>query len=122
MHNGAIYARISRVMDKTHLFGVTRQIQDCRQLATRRGDRISRVYSDNDFSASSTSIRRPDYEAMMAAIRAGGHDRVIVWDLDRQPKELEEFIDLADRFGLELANVGGEVDLSTPQGRLTARI
>src|SRR6266545_5593462 len=91
--------------------GVTRQIQDCRQLAKRRDDRISRVYTDN--------------EAMMAAVRAGGHDGVIVWDLDRlhrQPKELEEFIDLADRYHLELANVGGEVDLSTPQGRLTARI
>ena len=125
MQHGAIYARISRVMDKTDLLGVTRQIQDCRQLATRRGDRITRVYTDNDFSASSTSVRRPDYEAMLAAIRAGGHDGVITWDLDRlhrQPKELEEFIDLADRFGLELANVGGEVDLSTPQGRLTARI
>jgi len=125
MHNGAIYARISRVMDKTDLLGVTRQIHDCRQLATRRGDRISRVYSDNDFSAASSSVRRPDYEAMMQAIRAGGHDGVIVWDLDRlhrQPKELEEFIDLADRYHLELANVGGEVDLSTPQGRLTARI
>src|SRR6266545_3238333 len=124
MQHGAIYARISRVMDKTDLLGVTRQIQDCRQLATRRGDRIGRVYQDNDFSAIA-SKRRPDYEAMMAAIRAGGHDGVITWDLDRlhrQPKELEDFIDLADRYGLELANVGGEVDLSTPQGRLTARI
>lgn len=124
MQNGAIYARISRVMDKTDRLGVTRQIQDCRDLAGRRGDRISRVYTDNDFSATN-GTRRPDYEAMMAAIRAGGHDGVITWDLDRlhrQPKELEEFIDLADRYGLELANVGGDVDLSTPQGRLTARI
>ncbi len=65
MHNGAIYARISRVMDKTDLLGVTRQIQDCRQLATRRGDHISRVYTDNDFSAIASKTR-PDYEAMMA--------------------------------------------------------
>jgi site-specific DNA recombinase len=72
MQNGAIYARISRVMDKTDRLGVTRQIQDCRDLAKRRGDRIARVYSDNDFSASSTSVRRPDYEVMMAAVRAGG--------------------------------------------------
>jgi DNA invertase Pin-like site-specific DNA recombinase len=125
MQNGAIYARISRVMDETDRLGVTRQIQDCRDLAARRGDHITRVYADNDFSASSTSVRRPDYETMLAQIRDGHHDGVIVWDLDRlhrQPKELEEFIDLADRFGLELANVGGEVDLSTPQDRLTARI
>jgi DNA invertase Pin-like site-specific DNA recombinase len=98
--------------------------KDCRQLAARRGDRITRIYTDNDFSASNGK-RRPDYERLLEQIRAGNHDGVIVWDLDRlhrQPKELEEFIDLADRFGLQLANVGGDVDLSTPQGRMVARI
>jgi site-specific DNA recombinase len=62
---------------------------------------------------------------MLADIRAGHVDAVIVWDLDRlyrRPVELEEFIDLADQRKLSLANVGGDVDLSTPQGRMIARI
>ncbi len=29
---------------------------------------------------------------------------------------------LAERHGVALASVGGEIDLATPQGRLTARI
>ena len=31
-------------------------------------------------------------------------------------------VDLAERRGVALASVGGEIDLATPQGRLTARI
>jgi len=52
-------------------------------------------------------------------------DAVVVWDLDRltrRPLEVEEFIDLADRRGVALASVGGDVDLSTDNGRLFARI
>ena len=37
--------------------------------------------------------------------------------LHRQPAELEDFMTLAERHGVELANVGGDVDLSTPEGK-----
>lgn len=50
---------------------------------------------------------------------------LVVWDIDRltrTPAELETLIDLAAAHRVELASVGGEVDLGTPQGRLTARI
>jgi len=97
MQNAAGYVRMSEALDN---LGINRQIRGIKQLAKQRGHRISRVYKDNDISATSGKPR-PDYNAMLAAIRAGGHDGVIVWDLDRlhrQPKELEEFIDLADRY------------------------
>jgi DNA invertase Pin-like site-specific DNA recombinase len=124
MQSGAIYARISKVLDPEDTLGVQRQIMDCRRGASRRGDQISAVYTDNDVSAS-TGKPRPAYERMLQAIRDGKHDGVWVWDLDRlhrRPTELEEFIALADEHRLELASVGGEVDIATPQGRLTARI
>jgi hypothetical protein len=38
------------------------------------------------------------------------------------PRELEDVIDLADRHGVELATVTGEIDLSSPTGRLVARM
>ena len=47
------------------------------------------------------------------------------WHVDRltrSPRELEDVIDLADKHGLELATVTGEVDLSNPTGRLVARM
>lgn len=62
---------------------------------------------------------------MLADLEAGRVNAVVVWDLDRltrRPIEIEEFIDLADRKGVSLASVGGDVDLSTDNGRLFARI
>ena len=62
---------------------------------------------------------------MLADIADGKLDAVVAWDLDRlhrRPVELEAFIDVADRHRLALATVSGDVDLSTPQGRLVARL
>lgn len=122
VHAG-IYARISDDRDG-HGLGVARQEADGRQLAERRGWTIAETFVDNDVSATSRR-RRPEYERMLDAIRAGEINAVIVWDVDRltrRPAELEVFIDLAERHGVQLASVGGEIDLATPQGRLTARI
>ncbi len=118
-----IYARISRD-DQGDALGVARQLEDCEREAERRGWPVVRRYVDNDVSAYSGKSR-PEYTALLADVEAGAVDAVIVWDVDRltrTPAELESFIDLADRHRLSLASIGGEVDLSTPQGRLTARI
>ena len=119
----AIYTRISK--DHAGLgLGVARQEKACRELADQRGWNNAVVFSDNDVSAS-RAVRRPQYEAMLAGVRAGTVRRIVVWDLDRlsrQPIELEGFIDLVEQRGVELANVSGEVDLSTAHGRMFARI
>lgn len=52
-------------------------------------------------------------------------DAVVCWHVDRltrTPRELEDVIDLADKRGLELATISGEIDIATPTGRLIARI
>jgi DNA invertase Pin-like site-specific DNA recombinase len=78
-----------------------------------------------DRGVSATKGTRPRYLEMCEDIANGVIGRVAVWDLDRlhrQPRELEDFIDLADKYSVELANVGGDVDLSTPSGRMFARM
>ncbi len=118
----AVYTRISS--DDGTALGVTRQMTDCMALAEGKGWTVAEVFTDNDVSASS-GRRRPAYEAMLAAVEAGDVAAVVVWDVDRltrRPAELEAFIELAERHRLQLASVGGEIDLSTPQGQLTARI
>src|SRR5206468_8513016 len=42
--------------------------------------------------------------------------------LTRRPAELEAFMELADQHGIALANVSGDTDLSTSDGRFKARI
>lgn len=120
----AIYARISSDRGETEGLGVQRQVEDCQRLADHRGWKVSEVFIDNDVSASSGK-RRPEYERMMEAIRDGTVTGLVVWDIDRltrTPRELEDVISFADAMGVALASVGGEVDLSTAQGRMTARI
>lgn len=118
-----IYARISQDQDGTEL-GVTRQQEDCRREADRRGWEVVAHYVDNDVSATRSKVR-PEYERMLRDIRSGRIQAVVVWDIDRltrTPREIEDVIDFADTHKLSLANVGGDIDLSTSDGRMMARI
>src|SRR5699024_6099382 len=117
-----IYARISK--DDGSALGVGRQVADCTAEAERRGWTVVDQYIDNNVSASK-SKPRPEYTRMIEDAERGRIDAVVVWDVDRltrKPAELETFIDLADRHGLALASVGGEIDLANAHGRLPARI
>lgn len=118
-----IYARISRDTEGKAL-GVQRQEALCRELAERKGWPVAQVYSDNSISATNGDAR-PAYERMMTDIKCGTIDAVLCVDLDRltrRVKELETFIELADEHGTALANVSGDTDLSTTDGRMNARI
>ncbi len=119
----AIYCRISQDRGGAGL-GVARQEEDCRALCAREGWEVVTVHRDNDVSAYS-GAPRPAWQALLADIRNGNVDAVACWHVDRltrSPRELEDVIDLADRHGLELATVSGEIDLATPTGRMVARM
>jgi site-specific DNA recombinase len=117
-----VYLRQSLDRDSTGL-AVARQRQDCLKLCAERGWEPVE-YVDNDTSASSGKAR-PAYVRLLGDVVAGRLRAVVAWDLDRlhrRPVELERFIDLADKYQLALATVGGDADLSTDNGRLFARI
>ena len=118
----AIYLRQSEDRDGTML-AVDRQREDCQKLCAERGWDTTE-YLDNDTSAT-TRKPRPAYGRMLTDIRDGRIGAVVAWDADRlhrQPRELEDFIDLADGKSLALATVGGDFDLSSPTGRGNARM
>lgn len=119
----AIYCRISE--DKAgEGLGVQRQEDLGRELAQTKSWPVAEVYVDNDISAYSGK-RRPSYESMLADLEAGHRDAVVCVDLDRltrHPAELESFITLADAHGIALANVSGDTDLASSDGRFKARI
>lgn len=120
--HAAIYLRISEDRTGNHL-GVDRQRQDCAAICEARGWSYSE-YCDNDVSATSHKIR-PEYTRMVEDIEQGRVQALVVWDLDRltrKPVETEQIIDLADRKRLLLASVDRDIDLSTDNGRLFARI
>ena len=123
MVSAAIYCRISRDGGGLGL-GVSRQEDLCRKLAAEKGWPVAEIYVDNDLSAYS-GAPRPAYERLLSDLEAGVVDAVLVVDQDRltrYPRELEVFIILADRLGVPLANVSGEIDLGSSDGRFRARI
>jgi len=119
----AIYVRISQDREGAGL-GVNRQEQDCRALADRKGWEVADVYVDNDVSAYSGKPR-PAWRRVLADVDAGVIGGIICWHVDRltrTPMELESVIAHAERHGLELATVSGDIDLATPTGRMVARM
>lgn len=123
----AIYCRISRDAEDEGL-GVTRQEEDCRALVARNGwTLVEPPFVDNDISASTGSKKpRPAYDAMLAAVRAGGVDVIVAYSnsrLTRRPLELEDLIALHEQTGVRIHTVvSGNDDLSTADGRMVARI
>ena len=121
----AIYCRISK--DTQNRKGVDRQEEACRDLCRRQKWAIlPNAFEDNDISASRyTRRKRPAFLHLMEEVKAGHVERIVCFKLDRlyrQPRQLEELIDLAEK-GLRIVAVeGGEVDLNTSQGRTMARV
>ena len=119
-----IYCRISQDTQGDGL-GVARQEADCRALCERRGWDVGAVYIDNSVSAYGSKVR-PEYRRLLDDLNAGAITGVVVYDTDRltrQPRELEEFLDVCDAAGVRhLATCTGDIDLSTDDGRLHARI
>lgn len=123
MIRAGIYARISSDREGDNL-AIGRQLADCEELAARRGWEIAERYVDSDLSAWSGKVR-PEYRRLLEEIEARLIDAVVVYHADRlhrHPKELEEFIDLCQRTDTKLATVSGDLDLSTDEGQLMARI
>jgi site-specific DNA recombinase len=116
-----IYARQSkdRLGDG---MAVERQLETCRELAVRHGLTVTRELVDNDVSA--TKGTRPSFRALLDAIRGGETDTVIVWATDRLYRrliDLVSLVELAEKSRLSILTVqSGDIDLSTPAGRMLA--
>ncbi|MET9848906.1 recombinase family protein [Streptomyces ossamyceticus] len=120
-----IYVRISDDREGGGL-GVKRQEDDCRLLAASLGWKVVEVYVDNDVTAADRRKKRKDYLRMLADIESGHIDAIVSWHPDRlyrQPAELEDLIIVVEDHKTEIATVkAGDLDLSTPAGRLVARM
>jgi site-specific DNA recombinase len=120
-----IYNRISK--DKNgERAGVDRQLAENQALADRLGWPVTRIYTDNDVSASKfAKKKRPGYQQLRDDIANGVVNAVISWAPDRlhrRAAELETWLDLVGDNVAHATCTAGLWDLSTPAGRMTARI
>jgi DNA invertase Pin-like site-specific DNA recombinase len=119
-----VYVRISHDPEGKRS-GVERQRKDCVSLVEERGWTAIGVLEDNDRSAYQGK-QRPGWNEVIDRIGTGGVDVLVAWASDRltrQPRELEDLVDLLEKTETHVVTVtSGEYDLSTPEGRATARI
>jgi DNA invertase Pin-like site-specific DNA recombinase len=120
-----IYTRLSRSRSDEPSGSTVRQEAECRKLAEDRGYTVVAVETDDDVSAYS-GRHRPGYTRVMDAVATGATDAVIAWAADRlhrAPRELEDFVEAVEAAGVEVLTVqAGSIDLSTPPGRMQARM
>jgi site-specific DNA recombinase len=136
----AVYARVSR--DRADRQSVEEQLAEIEREAKRRDWTIAEQYIDRGKSASKPDPldergqpkrgrddkpihNRPAYRRLLDDIRAGRVQRLTVYMTDRlyrQPRELEDLIDLVDAHPVEFVTCrSGDLDLTTPEGRAFAR-
>lgn len=102
---------------------IDRQRSECQKLCERRGWDVSDTLVDNNVSASKRG--RPAYTRLTELMESRTIERVVILRIDRLMRlndELEELIKLTEGTGVQVATVEGDIDLSTPQGRLVARV
>lgn len=123
MTRAVIYARLSR--DRTgEGLAVERQIDACMGLAKSRGWDVVGVERDDSISAYSGKLR-PGWERVQTMMATGQVDVVMAWAMDRITRsisELEKLIRLSQDSGVAIATASGDLDLTTDQGRLVARL
>lgn len=110
--------------------GVLKQKDDVVSLAAKYGYTPDQIvwYEDNNLSAFSRTVRRKDFERLLKDLPKGHLDGILFYDIDRytrQPRDLERTIDVYETANRPLifdGLSGQNFDLSTPDGRFSARL
>jgi DNA invertase Pin-like site-specific DNA recombinase len=123
-----IYTRISSDDDsRIKQLGVKRQEKGCRGLVEALDWTLVDVYCDNNRTASKADVERPEFNRMLADLKSGRINRVVVLAQDRlcrRPDELETTMRLLRSRGItEIHTVtDGIVNIGTTTGRTMARV
>ena len=117
--------------------GVTRQTEDIYEKAVQLGWTITKIYPENDTSAYRKKkitladgtvvwrVIRPQFRQMLQDLFTGVIDGVIVYDQDRllrQPRDLEDLIDIVEAVQRPVTGITSSINLMTSDGRAMARV
>ena len=90
----AAYARLS-IEREASSDNVETQIEECETYTEEQGWTLAHIFSDADISASKYSRKpRPGYGQLLEAVRAGEVDCIIITEMPRLYRRLEELLEL----------------------------
>ena len=120
MQRAAIYSRKSKFTGKGE--SVENQVEMCRQYINLHLEDVDKdnivVYEDEGFSGGNTA--RPQFQAMVNAIRKGEIDLVICYRLDRITRNLNDFSGMMkdfEEYNVIFVSVKEQFDMTNPMGK-----
>lgn len=131
----ALYARESEDAEG-EAEQVTNQLDDLRPFVGEIGGRIGREYAENDTSAFRKArvrlehgtygykVIRPVWDRLMTELRQGAYNALALPNIDRgmrDPRDLEDLIDLVEHYGVLVVGMTGYIDLTSDAGIAMAR-
>ncbi|WP_068927700.1 recombinase family protein [Planobispora rosea] len=131
----ALYARESEDAEG-EAEQVTNQLDDLRSFVADIGGRIGKEYAENDTSAfrkvrvrledgtMAYRVMRPVWDEVMRELRRGTYNALALPNIDRgmrDPRDLEDLIDLVEHRGVLVVGMTGYLDLTTDAGIAMAR-
>lgn len=117
MSTTAVYVRVS-----TKRQGTISQEADLKRWAAAQGEEAATWYRDK---FTGKTLDRPGFERLLAAIREGKVDRVVIWRLDRLGRTATGLTALFEELRaarVNLVSLKDGLDLETAAGRLMANV
>jgi site-specific DNA recombinase len=115
----AVYLRVSTEEQAAEGFSIAAQREKLLAYVNSQGWTLADVYADEGYSAKNTS--RPELERLLADMRAGRVDVVLVYRLDRLTRsvlDLYQLLQEFDRHGVRFKSCTEVYDTTTAIGRL----
>lgn len=114
-----LYIRLS--VDAEGKDSMERQEADLREWATREGLTVRKVWRDRGISGYKRGVKRPDFDAAIAAVTAGEVATLAVWKLDRLSRrgagQVGTVLDEVDAVGGRLYFLRDSLDSTIPGHR-----
>src|SRR5262244_1679547 len=115
MKRAVLYLRVSTVDQTT-----ANQERELREIATRMGCKITKVYRDHGISGAKGKDKRPQFDALHKAAAGREFDVVMAWSVDRLGRSLQDLIGFLSEIhaaGVDLFLHQQGLDTTSPAGR-----
>src|SRR5206468_10093173 len=116
MRQAVIYLRVSTIEQTT-----ANQERELREIATRMGCEIVKVYKDHGISGAKGRDKRPAFDALCKDAARRKFDVVMAWSVDRLGRSLQDLVGFLNELralGVDLFLHKQGMDTTTAAGRM----